>query len=87
MLVLFCVPLSVLALFETRLDTKNSYIRNWFTSHGLGDEDSPEARDPEVEGEGELEISKVKFEELVKKFPNTLHVSSIFLTAGSFFKF
>ena len=75
MVVLFCVPLTVLALFETRLDTKNTYIRNWFTNHGPGDESSPEARDPDVENEDGLKISKVKFDQLVKEFPNTRHVS------------
>ncbi|KAF8580590.1 hypothetical protein K439DRAFT_1648162 [Ramaria rubella] len=70
MLVFFCVPLSVLAFFES-LDQK-TYIRNWFGDTGLGDEESPEAQNPEVDNENGLKISKVEFKDLIKEFPNIL---------------
>lgn len=76
MVVLFCVPLTVLALFETRLDTKGSYINNWFENNGLGDESSPEAQNPRVDDETGLQISKVEFKDLIKVFPNTNQVCS-----------
>ena len=74
MLVLFSVPLTILAICETLMGTKGTYLRNWFGDSGFGDEDTPEARDPEVDHDDGLKICKVEFKDLVKEFPNTLHV-------------
>lgn len=75
MLVLFCAPLTVLAVCETLLRTKSSYIQNWFgEDSGFGDENTPEVQNPEVDHEDGLKISKVDFKDLIKQFPNTLHV-------------
>ncbi|KAH7930691.1 hypothetical protein BV22DRAFT_1139072 [Leucogyrophana mollusca] len=73
MTIVFFVPLSVIAVFETS-STKRSWVSNWLQSADAGEQDSPMNRDPVVDGtdgdEG-LQISKVAFEELVKRFPNT----------------
>ncbi|KAF8499987.1 calcium activated cation channel [Gautieria morchelliformis] len=75
MLVLFSAPLTVLSICEALMGTKSTYIRNWFGDSGLGDEDTPEAQDPEVDHEDGLKISKYKFKDLIKDFPNTLDSS------------
>jgi hypothetical protein len=74
MLVLFSAPLTVLSICEALMGTKGTYIRDWFGDAGLGDEDTPEAQDPEVDHEDGLKISKSKFKDLIKGFPNTLDV-------------
>lgn len=74
MLVLFSVPLTVLAICEVVIGTKSPYIRNWLGDSGFGDEDTLEAQNPEVNHEDGLKISKVEFKDLIKAFPNTLHV-------------
>jgi hypothetical protein len=81
--IIFFVPLTVIALFETSNMT-NSWI-NWLRSDEEVDTDNPVVLDPVVEGpdaDQGLEISKVPFDELVKRFPNTEQVSfSSFLYA------
>jgi hypothetical protein len=81
--IIFFVPLTVIALFETSNMT-NSWI-NWLRSDEEVDTDNPVVLDPVVEGpdaDRGLEISKVPFDELVKRFPNTEQVSfSSFLYA------
>ncbi|KAG2155006.1 uncharacterized protein EDB93DRAFT_1080810 [Suillus bovinus] len=73
MSIIFFVPLAFIALFETSI-MKKSWIVNW-----LGQDDevvtiNPDVLDPVVEGpdaDKGLEISKIPFDELVKRFPNT----------------
>ncbi|KIM68913.1 hypothetical protein SCLCIDRAFT_1209129 [Scleroderma citrinum Foug A] len=72
--VVFFIPLAVIALYEVSFMDK-SWLVSWLRS-GLdeGEADDPVTRDPLVEGpdaERGLQISKVKFSELVKHFPNT----------------
>ena len=76
MLVLFSAPLTVLAVCEILMGTKSAYIRNWFGDSGFGEEDTPESQNPEVDHEDGLMISKVKFNDLIKEFPNPLSVCS-----------
>ena len=78
MTVIFFIPLSVIALYEVSSVDKPWLVR-WLRS-GLdeGNADDPVTRDPQVEGpdaERGLQISKVKFSELVRHFPNTEQVS------------
>jgi hypothetical protein len=70
MIVLFFVHLCFIALFES-LDKKSSYLRNWFGDSDFGDEMTAEAQNPQMDDENGLQISKVKFEDLIKAFPNT----------------
>ncbi|KAF7792876.1 hypothetical protein EIP86_003977 [Pleurotus ostreatoroseus] len=78
MSVLFFIPLVTIGIFEAELDpSKNKWVKDWLANPDQGMDDSPEARDPEVDGEDaeRLKISKVPFEELIKVFPDTTHSS------------
>jgi hypothetical protein len=77
MTITFFVPLSIIALYESTMSTrKNGWMANWL--RGRVEEESEEANiDPELDGE--LQITKVPFEQLVKSFPNTQLVSSMIL--------
>ena len=81
MLTLFCFPLAAIALYEAELDpSKNKWVHDWLAHPDQGLEDTPEYRDPEVDGEDAakgLKISTVPFEELIKFFPDSTHVSAI----------
>ncbi|KAG2349128.1 hypothetical protein BDR05DRAFT_956507 [Suillus weaverae] len=71
--VLFFVPLTFIALFETSNMTK-SWMASWLRSDDEVDTANPVVLDPVVEGpdaDQGLEISKIPFDELVKRFPNT----------------
>jgi len=79
MLFIFFIPLTLIALYESARETgKHRWMKRWLSGNDEGEEDLPENRDPEVEegegsvsgGEGRI-ISKVKFDELIKAFPNT----------------
>lgn len=81
----FFIPLSVIALYEVSFMDK-IWLVSWLRS-GLdeGETDDPVTRDPPVEGpdaESGLQISKVKFNELVKRFPNTQQASSYVECSG-----
>jgi len=71
--ILFFIPLTVIALYESTSD-KHKYVwmgGDWFRGDDEAPEDCPENRDPEVNDlncEG-LKINKVPFEELIKGFP------------------
>ncbi|KAH7916291.1 hypothetical protein BJ138DRAFT_1140008 [Hygrophoropsis aurantiaca] len=73
MSVIFFIPLAVIAVFETSTN-KRSWVNNWLQSADASEQDTPTDRDPVVDGpdgaEG-MQISKVSFAELVKRFPNT----------------
>ncbi|KAI0068594.1 calcium activated cation channel [Artomyces pyxidatus] len=77
MTVLFFIPLTIFALYETTSVSRTRWLEDFLTAP-MEDDDNPSARDPEVEGEDAdrgLVISKVPFSELIKVFPNT-HESS-----------
>ncbi|KAH9833732.1 uncharacterized protein C8Q71DRAFT_838808 [Rhodofomes roseus] len=75
MMVLFCIPLCIIALYESELDpSKNRWVRDLFAYSDEGGEDTPEFENPSVHPDDfakGLEISRVPFEELVKMFPDT----------------
>jgi hypothetical protein len=50
---------------------QNHWIKTWFHQGDDGEEDTPQVRDPETSEQQGLQISKVKFDELVRHFPNT----------------
>lgn len=83
MLTLFFFPLATIAVYEAELDpSKNKWVHNWLSHPDQGLEDTPEYRDPEVDGEDAaqgLKISTVPFEDLVKVFPDLTHVSGSML--------
>ena len=80
--ILFFLPLTAIALFEAELSpSKNKWVKDWLAHPDQGLDDIPENRDPVVEGvdaDKGWQISKVKFEDLVKMLPDTTHVSWIF---------
>ncbi|ESK95069.1 calcium activated cation channel [Moniliophthora roreri MCA 2997] len=72
MSVIFFIPLTIIALFESTFkQQREEWARNWLHGMDQGAEDYPETRDPEVDDENGLKISKVLFTELIKVFPNT----------------
>ncbi|KAG8717126.1 hypothetical protein FRC08_008161 [Ceratobasidium sp. 394] len=72
MLVVFFVPLALISLFESHLDVRrNVFMRQMFTAAQDGEEEDPENRDPQVENEDGMKISKKSFDEIVKAFPNS----------------
>lgn len=80
MMSIFFLPLSIIALYETALQsgrTKNGWAKSWLEENGSFDEDSSETRDPKLDEDDEegKQITKVKFDEIVKVFPNTAMVS------------
>ncbi|KAJ3997676.1 hypothetical protein F5050DRAFT_1806592 [Lentinula boryana] len=79
MSVLFFIPLTVIAFYETVFTRQeNDWMTNWLHGDNEGDNAYPESRDPEVDGSDAdtgLRISKVPFTELVKVFPNTAQSS------------
>jgi len=77
MTTLFFVPMAVIALYETT-SSKNRWLDDFINGTALDDDDSPDARDPDVDEEdarNDIVISRVPFSELVKAFPN-IHESS-----------
>ena len=79
MSVLFFIPMTMIALYES-YSPKRRWLDEFINGTPLEDEDSPLARDPEVGGEDAangLVISRVPFSELVKEFPNIHEVSPI----------
>ena len=79
MFTLFLLPLAVIGLYEAELDpSKNKWVSDWLSHADQGTADMPEYRDPEVDGEDAakgLKISRVPFDDLIKVFPDTTHVS------------
>ncbi len=77
MTVLFFIPMMLIALHESTPSKKN-WLDDFINGTPLDEDDSPDARDPEVDGEDArngIVISRVPFSELVKVFPNTHEVS------------
>ncbi|OCH94327.1 calcium activated cation channel [Obba rivulosa] len=79
MFVLFFIPLSVIALYEVELDpSKNKWVKDWLAHPDEDVDDDVQFQNPEPVGEDAdrgLKISKVPFDELVKRFPDTTHSS------------
>ncbi|KAF7332263.1 hypothetical protein MKEN_00107500 [Mycena kentingensis (nom. inval.)] len=81
----FFVPLTLIAFYEAvRNDTtKHAWVRRWLSSDDEGAADHPDFRDPEIEDgeEDELgrKITKVSYDDLVRKFPKTNQSSEALL--------
>ncbi|KZT29239.1 hypothetical protein NEOLEDRAFT_1174961 [Neolentinus lepideus HHB14362 ss-1] len=78
MRVVFIVPLTIIALYESANGSNSRWVQEWFGPEDDGDDDDPRHQDPEVsteDAEQGLAISRVKFDELVKAFPNTMQSS------------
>jgi hypothetical protein len=78
MTVIFFVPLSAIAFLEAS-SMQRSWVIQWFNGEDEIDLENPSIIDPIVEGpeaEHGLQISKVSFNELVRKLPNTAQVRS-----------
>jgi hypothetical protein len=79
MAVIFFIPLCCIALFETTLQSpKNNWMKNWLLNRDQAessvDSEGAASQNPQVDGEDAengLQISSVKFSELVKMFPDT----------------
>jgi hypothetical protein len=72
----FFIPLVIIALYERTIQNPEhqAWMRSLLASDDQGRSDSPEHRDPDVSEQEEangMKISKVKFSELVKAFPDT----------------
>jgi hypothetical protein len=71
--------MAVIALYETT-SSKNRWLDDFINGTVMDEDDSPDARDPEVDEEdarNDIVISKVPFSEIVKSFPNIHEVSPI----------
>ena len=76
--ILFFIPLTLIAFYESTDKRKHVWMENWFRGEDEASQDCPENRNPEVDDpscEG-LKISKVPFEELIKAFPRIGQVST-----------
>lgn len=70
---LLFIPLTVIAFFESTLNTTaHQRLRQYFSDDVLEDEDDPELQDPEEAEEGT--ICKEKFADLVKVFPKCVAI-------------
>ena len=68
---IFFVPLVFIALFESQIShAKSAMVREYFSGPPPDDDGDPKIEDPSVDDD-EGEISKISFEDLVSKFPNT----------------
>ncbi|KAK7470385.1 Calcium channel yvc1 [Stygiomarasmius scandens] len=78
MRVLFAIPLTMIALYESFREEEAEWMKNWLHGTDQGDDNYDSNRDPEPAEEDAasgLSISKVPFSELVKVFPNTAQSS------------
>ncbi|OAX44017.1 hypothetical protein K503DRAFT_846787 [Rhizopogon vinicolor AM-OR11-026] len=77
MRVIFFIPLTIIALYETS-SMKQSWMVNWLRAEDEVDTQDPFVLNPVVEGsdaEQGLEITKVAFDDLIKGFPDTTQSS------------
>ncbi|KAF8311893.1 calcium activated cation channel [Clavulina sp. PMI_390] len=75
MIVLFFPALAFIHVFESYIDTPhNRYMRQFFPESDDGSEDDPSVQNPVPgeEEEGGREISRVKFAEIVRAFPDPM---------------
>jgi len=73
MTIFFFIPMMLIAVHESMGSNKN-WLDDFINGTPLDEDDSPDARDPEVDGEDArngIVINRVPFSELVKVFPNT----------------
>lgn len=75
MSILFFLPLTVIALFESQIAHPRSRRIQLYFDSNIETEDDPKTEDPSCDDDAEGEISKVKFEDLVKAFPKCVHPS------------
>ena len=78
MTVLFFIPMTIIALYEST-SPRNRWFDDFIHGVPLDEDDSPAARDPEVDEEdarNDIVISRIPFSEIVKAFPNIHEVSS-----------
>lgn len=77
-MILFFIPLSMIALWETQSKSRNSrYTQNWFGSSSSEEEEEDVSnQNPEVDEDGKT-ISKVSFDQLTKTFPDAHLVSKL----------
>ncbi|CAD6589939.1 MAG: hypothetical protein TREMPRED_005579 [Tremellales sp. Tagirdzhanova-0007] len=73
---LFFVPLTLIALFESQIShSRSQRLRLYFSGSPPEDDGDPKIEDPSCDDEGG-EISRTKFEDLVKSFPDTVMTES-----------
>jgi hypothetical protein len=75
--VVFFVPLSIIALYEIS-NSSQSWMVNWLRASDDVDTQDPFTLNPVIDGsdaEQGLEITKVTFDELIKRFPDITQVS------------
>ena len=79
MALMFFVPLSVIALYESTYKTHpNRWATRWLRGIDEGAAELPAHRDPEIDDEGEgLVITRAKFGELISVFPDTTQVRGL----------
>lgn len=69
MSIIFFVPLSMIALFESQVADKHSErLRNYFNGPAPEEEGDPKIENPSCDG-ASGEISTIPFDDLVKAFP------------------
>ncbi|KAE8541268.1 hypothetical protein D1P53_002625 [Cryptococcus gattii VGV] len=72
MTVLFFVPLTFIAFFESQIShSKNRSISAYFNEPLTDEEGDPVVEDPTCENDDNGEISRTKFEDLISVFPDT----------------
>lgn len=70
MSMLFFIPLSVIALFESQIaHPRSRRIELYLNGPDIDTDDDPKEEDPNCDSDDEGEISKVKFADLIKTFP------------------
>jgi hypothetical protein len=73
MSMLFFIPLTVIALFESQIaHPRSRRIKLYFDGPEIDTDDDPKEEDPDCDGDDEGEISTVKFSELIKSFPKSV---------------
>lgn len=77
MSIIFFLPLTMIALFESQIaHPRSRRIQVYLDGNDLDTDDDPKTEDPNCD-DAEGEISRVKFDELIKAFPKsvTVHAS------------
>ncbi|KZW04355.1 hypothetical protein EXIGLDRAFT_663857 [Exidia glandulosa HHB12029] len=79
---IFFAPLTVIALYEASMNKRGpKFVHEWMHTLEAVDEDDEEAHaDPEVDDADGLQITKVPFQDLVKRLPNTAQSTETVLT-------
>jgi hypothetical protein len=70
MSMLFFIPLSAIALFESQVaHPRSRRIELYLNGPQIDTDDDPKQEDPDCDSDDEGEISTVKFKDLIKTFP------------------